>query len=210
MVEEINAEVVSLENAEIGSTVFFGSYPQTAVGNDKTPIEWKVLAKKEDKLLLISQKGLDHQQYNDRWVPITWETSSLRTWLNVTFINNAFSSNEQAMIQNTSVTADKNPSYNTPPGNNTTDKVFLLSIMEANKYFGSDNDRRCQATAYVKSQRVYINPSFGLRNWWLRSPGRSKVDAAYVDCGGSVRSGGNFVVYASNAIRPAIWVKVPT
>ena len=72
----------------------------------------------------------------------------MRKWLNGTFISNAFSSDEQNMIQSTTVTADKNPSYSTSPGNNTTDKVFLLSITEVNQYFSSNSARECQGTAY--------------------------------------------------------------
>ena len=54
------------------------------------------------------------------------------------------------MIRPTKVTADKNPNYSTDPGKNTTDKVFLLSIIEAEKYFTLDNDRMCVPTAGSK------------------------------------------------------------
>ena len=131
----------------------------------------------------------------------------MRKWLNGTFISNAFSSDEQNMIQSTTVTADKNPSYSTSPGNNTTDKVFLLSITEVNQYFSSDSARQCQGTAYCYAQGAYKG-SKGNCWWWLRSPGSDSSYAARVYDDGSVRSSGTFVDYGSDAVRPALWINL--
>ena len=133
-----------------GKYVTFGSYEQdNNTANGKEDIEWLVLARDGDKALLISKYALDCQQYNTSYTDVTWESCSLRTWLNGTFLNAAFSSDEAAMIATTTVTADKNPEYSTSAGNNTQDQVFLLSITEVEKYFSSDNDRKCVPTAYA-------------------------------------------------------------
>ena len=155
-------------------------------------------------LLLISKYALDRQQYNTSY-NATWETCSLRKWLNGTFINNAFSTTEQNMIQSTTVTADKNPSYSTSPGNNTTDKVFLLSITEVNKYFSSDNARQCQGTAYCYAQGAFKASN---RNcwWWLRSPGINSYYAASVDYVGSVNDRGDGINDDRRGVRPAMWI----
>ena len=104
--------------------------------------------------------------------------------------------------------ADKNPSYNTSPGNNTVDKVFLLSILEVNKYFSSGSARQCQATAYAKAQGVLINSSNGNCWWWLRSPGSTFSHAASGDDVGSVYDYGNIVSNDNIAVRPALWINL--
>ena len=196
-----------LSNASVGSTVFFGSYEQdNNTANGKEDIEWIVLAKEGNKALVISKYALDCQEYNSTYyTDVTWETCSLRKWLNGTFLNAAFSSVEQNSIISSSVTADKNPKYNTSPGKNTTDKVFLLSITEVNKYFRSDNARQCQGTEYCYAQGAY-KASNGNCWWWLRSPGFDSHYAAGVDIDGSVSNRGNFVHIGSGAVRPALWI----
>ncbi len=198
-----------LANVKVGSTIKFGLYEQdNNTSNGKEDVEWLVLAKEGDKALVISRYALDCRQYDTSYTAVTWEICSLRKWLNGTFFNNAFSSDEQNMIQNTTVTADKNPSYSTFPGNNTTDKVFLLSITEVNKYFSSDSARQCIATAYAKAQGAYTNYSNGNCWWWLRSPGIDSDHAAFVNHGGSVFDNGSSVSSSDRAVRPALWISL--
>ena len=192
----------------VGSTAFFGSYEQdNNTANGKEDIEWIVLAKEGNKVLVISKYALDCQQYNSTHTDVTWETCSLRKWLNGTFLSAAFSSAEQNSIISSTVTADKNPSCRTLPGKNTTDKVFLLSITEANKYFSSNNARQCQGTAYCYAQGAYKG-SNGNCWWWLRSPGYGSDYAASVNIGGSVYFSGNRVHYGGDAVRPALWINL--
>ena len=124
-----------------------------------------------------------------------------------------FSSEEQNSIINSTVTADKNPSYSTSPGNNTTDKVFLLSITEINKYFSSDEARKCAPTEYAKAQGAYTSSSYSTGGkaaccWWLRSPGGSSDRAALVLYGCSVDLGGDPVHHGDDAVRPALWINL--
>ena len=134
--------------------------------------------------------------------------------MNGTFLNKAFNAEEQAQIQNTTVSADKNPEYNTNPGNATTDKVFLLSINEVEKYFNSDEARKCAPTAYAKAQGAYTSDSYKTASgaatcwWWLRSPGFNQNYAADVSTGGSVYYGGDRVHSEYGAVRPALWINL--
>lgn len=205
----------------VGNYVTFGTYPQTKAGNDATPIEWLVLARDGDKALLISCYGLDAQPYNTSIIDVTWETCTLRKWLNGTFYNKAFSSAEQAAILTTNVDNSKSQCYsgwNTSGGNNTQDKVFLLSYAEANKYFGVTHDTtsntksRVAPTAYAIAQgglTSYSNKTVdrtAAGRWWLRSPGVSQYDAAYVSTDGSLYA--NRVNVGSGSVRPALWVNI--
>src|SRR5574344_486799 len=78
-------------------TIKFGNYWQT---NDKNKeiIRWKVLAKENGKILLISKYALDCKPYHKNSCNVTWEECTLRKWLNSEFINNAFSEEEQQII----------------------------------------------------------------------------------------------------------------
>lgn len=206
----------------VGNYVSFGTYPQTKAGNDATPIEWLVLARDGNKALLISRYGLDAQRYNKDTTSVTWETCTLRTWLNGTFYNKAFSSAEQAAILTTNVDNSKNQCYSgwsTSGGNNTQDKVFLLSYAEANKYFGvtydnsSNTKSRVAPTAYAIAQGAWTSSSNKTADstdagwWWLRSPGYYQDCAALVYYDGSLF--GFFSVNdASGSVRPALWVNI--
>ena len=205
----------TVKNASVGDTITFGAYEQdNNTSNGKEAIEWTVLDKDGMSLLLISKQALDCQQYNTSYTDVTWESCSLRKWMNGTFLNKAFNAEEQAQIQNTTVSADKNPEYNTNPGNATTDKVFLLSINEVEKYFNSDEARKCAPTAYAKAQGAYTSDNYKTASgaatcwWWLRSPGADPTYAAIVNIDGSVYYYGSLVNYAHDAVRPALWINL--
>ena len=210
MIKEIKSKYHKevLFKSNIGDSVFFGSYEQdNNTSNGKEAIEWLILAREGNRMLVISKYALDCQRYNTSYTNVTWGTCSLRKWLNGPFISNAFSSDEHSMIQTTTVTEDKSPSYITPPGDNTTtdDIVFLLSITEANKYFSSDSARQCQATAYAEAQGAYADFANGYCWWWLRSPGYFYNCAALVRSDGSANSS-NSEVFVEHAVRPAMWI----
>lgn len=197
-----------LRNATVGDHVFFGKYEQdNNTSNGKEDIEWIVLAKENNRALLISRYALDCKKYNETQTSITWENCTLRHWLNETFLNEAFNASEQAKILTVRVNADKNPSYNTNPGNPAQDKIFLLSIPEARNYFASDLARQCRPTAYAKSQRVYVNND-GYAWWWLRSPGNYDDLTASIGGDGSVSLDGDYVDNGNIGIRPALWLNL--
>ena len=193
----------------VGDKFTFGTYEQdNDTSNGAEDIEWLVLAKENNKILVISDKALDYQRYNKTYENITWEQCSLREWLNDSFLYTAFSKEERVLIQSTTISADKNPQYSTDPGNATTDKVFLLSINEAEKYFSGEQARKCTTTAYVIAiaQSEYDNKYVSW--WWLRSPGDKQENAARVDYAGSIDYSSISVSDNVGCVRPALWISI--
>ena len=214
-----NLEATALA-AKQDTYVTFGHYPQTAEGNDSTAIEWVVLQKEGNKALLISRYGLDAQPYNAEYTDATWETCTLRTWLNDTFMNKAFTEEEQKAILTANVDNSSIQGYSgwsTHGGNNTQDQIFLLSYVEASKYFdvklGCNNTKACvRPTTYAEKQGAYTSSSCKTADgdntgwWWLRSLGSNQNFAAYVSYDGSLSYG--LVRSGSICVRPALWVNL--
>ena len=196
---------ILMRKAAVGDKITFGTYEQDNVTSNGTEnIEWLVLAKENNKILVISDKALDRQLYDN--ADVRWENCSLRKWLNNSFLNAAFSEEERALIQSTTLSSNKNPEYSSDPGTATTDKVFLLSINEAEKYFNSDEARKCAPTAYAKARGALTSVGDAKTWWWLRSPGRSQKYAAIVSIGGWVYYRGYGVNYDNVSVRPALWI----
>lgn len=203
-----------------GKCIVFGHYPQTKEGKDNTPIEWMILDHNGQRALVVSKYGLDAQPYNITGDAATWETCTLRTWLNGTFYNKAFSSAEQTAILTTNVDNSKKQCYggwDTSGGNDTQDKAFLLSYAEANKYFGVTYDNsnnmksRVAPTAYAIAQGAYIDSDDKADDdndigWWLRSPGTYQECAAHVNADGFHFNYN--VANDSGSVRPALWVNL--
>ena len=158
--------------------------------NEKSePIEWIVLEKSNNKALLLSKYVLTSHAY------ITWENCTMRKWLNSEYINTIFSKKEQGSILTTDVINNDNAEYGTKGGNNTKDKLFLLSIDEVNKYFSSNN------------QTVATYKDGSSDDWWLRSPGEDQMQAVFVYFFGSLDGENDRYVRIEQGVRPALWVK---
>ena len=204
---EINVLPFSLFSSVVRGEglIEFGSYPFEE-NRVIRPLKWKVLKRKGNRALLLSANGLDAKRYNEEWEHITWEDCTLRKWLNEEFINTAFSAEEQLQIITTKVKNPNNPEYKTPGGNDTEDKVFLLSISEVKQYLPAAFERRVEPTPYAVKNGAYKGYD-GNCWWWLRSPGSSPNSAAYVDNDGGIDDGGLRVFHGvSIAVCPALWV----
>lgn len=189
-------------------TIQFGSYEQdNDTSNGKEPIEWIILGRRDGKTLVISKYCLDVREYHNAAVDVTWHSSSLRSWLNNDFLTTAFSSLEQSKIYSENIANEDNAVYKTEGGENTLDKVFLLSIDQANSLFKTDEERKAEATAYAIAQGAYKDTDDAFTWWWLRSPGYNSKSAANVNSEGSVYPYGGFEVnYTGEAIRPVMWI----
>ena len=198
--------------APVGSLIKYGKYEQdNDSSNGIEDIEWIILAKDDNKMLVISDKAIDCKPYHSSYGNTTWEECSLRRWLNDTFVNEAFTTEEQEKILTTNVTADANPDYDTDAGNDTEDKVFLLSIEEVNRYFNNDSERQCVSTEYAKANGAYTYEIDGASNcfWWLRSQGGySNKSASVVNSDGTVSKYGNAVDDNRDCVRPAMWISL--
>ena len=197
------------KNANPGDIIKFGRYIQNNP-DEKEDIEWRVLDRQGNRLLIICEKGIDSQQFNNDKKTVTWETCSLRAWLNETFINEAFSVKEQKMICETPLTAERNPEFGTSGGRDTEDRVFLLSLAEANKYFGDeiDGNARCYPTNYAVERDAGANEYTSAGWWWLRSPGIDQHYASFVTESGNYYATGFPAYYRGGCVRPALWIEV--
>ena len=218
---KLKYEQAIIKKAMVGDVIYFGTYEQdNDTSNGKENIEWLVLAKENNRILVISDKALDCQPYNSSYTDVTWENCTLRKWLNNDFVNAAFTAEERAKIPMVTVSADKNPKYPyTNPGEATKDKVFLLSIVEAEKYFASDEARMCVPTEYAISNGVFTSDLFitytresytkcgkATCPWWLRSPGDGQNHATTVEVYKSIAIPP--VNSDSDAVRPAMWITI--
>lgn len=156
--------------------VTFGSYPQDSYGNKK-PIEWIVLSVSDDGKtgLLISNYILDSQRWHDSDVRVSWHSSYIRNWLNGTFYNAAFTASEKEALEEVFVS-------------NSWDRVFLLNVEQANRYFAENGKvPGAEATDYALSlpARLWIDYEAkgrdshkGVSSWWLRTD-QSQYDKSW-------------------------------
>ena len=87
-----NGAAPNIPGGQGGSTdggVWFGNYMQSSV-ETKEPVKWRVLQNADGKLLLLSDQNLDGKRYSNAYKAVTWASTSIRTWLNGTFIADAF------------------------------------------------------------------------------------------------------------------------
>ena len=176
--------------------VTFGHYEQDGdESNGPEPINWIILSEEDDRMLLISLNILDYQPYNTELEEVTWETCSLRKWLNEDFIDAAFDASEQEQILTVTNTNPDNELYfGMEGGNDTEDRVFLLSIDEARDLFEDDDARACEPCEW----------------YWLRSPGYPATHAAVVLHIGELLTRGHLVTfnYYDHGVRPALWLSI--
>ena len=130
---------------------------------------------------------------------MSWETSTIRDWLNNEFADVAFSCDDRKKIAGAKISNEPNLQYGTPGGNTTKDRVFLLSESEATMY--SDwISQDVRPTPYAENQ--------GANNCWLlRSPGQRATHVAYISADGSINSAGTKACLLARAIRPLIYIK---
>lgn len=156
------------------------------------PIKWRVIKCENGEALLLSDIVLDKQKYNKRLKKVTWEKSTLRKWLNKKFMNRAFSSSEQEAIRTTKVINEDNYYYKTDGGNDTLDKIYLLSLSE------TDEEKEYGFTDSYGMTIKYSNYAdlCDYQYWWLRTPGEKNISAAAVDMSGEAYVGGARVIWS--------------
>jgi hypothetical protein len=189
---ESAVEEVDAPSLQVGDIIQLGTFAGQA-------IDWRVLSVEGGKALLTSEHVLEERLYNEQYVEITWETCTLRQYLNGEFLQASFSADEQSRIATATNQNLDNPEYGTPGGNPTEDRVFLLSIDEVEKHFADNLNR---VTDDI--QKGFI------QSWWLRSPGEDTRFAAYVNFDGSVYVFGGTLVTNGliGGVRPALWLNL--
>lgn len=194
-----------------GMAVLFGQYEQdNNTENGKEPIEWVILEIQDDKALLVSKCALDCLSFHEKTEDLTWEKSSIRSWLNGEFYASAFVESEQQAIVLTAISnaaEDGFADYNPADLSKTNDRFFLLSYREVMHYFPEQNDRKIIGTEYARSKGArfagIISVGIGETDWWLRSPGKASFDAAFVNVYGGIDTKN---ISTKQGIRPVVWV----
>ena len=150
----------------VGDSMTLGRYPQNENSSVPSPLTWLILEINDDSALLLSEYVLEQYTYHDQQEDITWEKSNIRSYLNgfdgshnkngidhtgKGFIDIAFTPAERKQIKTVTNTNPDAPSdwNSTPGGNDTEDRVFLLSRDEALKYFSNNESRKARPTAYA-------------------------------------------------------------
>ena len=183
---------------EVGDTFFLGTFEQdNKDGNGAEDIEWIVLEKTDDRMLVVSRYLLDCRRYHSRNENVSWSTCSLRTWLNETFCRNAFTASEQERILTFS-----------DPDSVAEDKVFLLSLEQVEQYFPTKSSRICWATKYAVSQNAYVNSSTGGSWWLLRTAGVDDQHVVSINSDGTIDRTGGKVADNRGTVRPALWIRI--
>lgn len=171
--QEVAMEKLIIEYSDIGKTVVIGGF------------SWIILDKKEDSALLLKNNHFSEITFHEKLEDITWENSSIRKWLNTTFITDSFSEEERNSILLTDVVMDDNEMYQVDGGNDTQDFIFLLSVNEAEQY------------ADLIPQNKITS--------WLRSPGSNPQTASFLSEDNIVMEYGYLVNSEGFAARPAMW-----
>ena len=186
--------------------VYFGNYIQKDTNGDgkvtdedeKQPIKWRVLSVEEDgTALLLADKLLDMQPF-DKNGKIDWEACTLRTWLNSTFLNAAFTEAEQEAIAETELETESAATV--------TDNIYLLSLEEvSNPEYGFHPSSDCESNTR-KAEGTDLSVFNNI--WWLRTPHKTNgVSVCWIDSEGK-NTQNSFFTDASIWIRPALRLKL--
>lgn len=211
-VKQIKDEMI--KNAQIGDSILFGDYEQDGnYDNGKEMIEWIVLDKQEGSLLVISKFGIEAQKYNASSDSVDWENSSLRSWLNGRFPDNAFSRENPSDVLQTSLINYRLPETEEevaldeliPEEYETRDRLFLLNSSELEQYYPQEEQRVCKATEYSIENGVAANADNSC-NWWLREQNLELPNTSLIvrSADGSI---GESMFEITNAVRPLMWLK---
>lgn len=200
-------QVETLASAQVGDIVYYGTYDIEPLWTGER-IEWIVAERQADKVLLVSVYGLEGEAFQKEYEATDWEASSVREILNSDFVDMAFTEQEQELITTTRIETEANSQYGTSGGSFTYDKVFLLSVEEAEKYFTDDEARRLAPTTMAGRRGANMNPREGSSWWWLRTMGEKPDMAATVNIDGEINLEGERVNIISGVVRPAMWVTI--
>ncbi|MBR6027960.1 MAG: hypothetical protein IKP40_02645 [Clostridia bacterium] len=171
------------ETWEPGDQFELGSW---SIEGDPEPLSWTVISVNSFFLLAMADKPVQYAPYHKGGGTMSWMNSSMRNWLNNTFLKEAFNKTERKIVQRQQVI---NIAFSDDPesGLDTWDYVYLISSGELELYL----------------------PDGGWEigeDWWLRGHGDEGGSCAeYVDAEGVIHHEGA-VLDEVKAVRPLIIV----
>lgn len=181
----------------------FGGYP---INSKMENISWLVLEKNGNQAKLISEYALDAQNFR-LGEKNTWETSNLRTWLQSDFMQKAFTKKQQEAIYETGYPCwHKSCDGSNVDDGDCYDKVTLLDIKEAQKFFPDEDARIARATKYAQKHGADTEYAPDCCAWWLRCPSVERFGLYEVVC---VRANGDIRVWdraMKCGVRPVITI----
>ncbi len=178
-----------------GDTIRFGDYCYDSESSMKHVL-WRVLAVEKDRALLTAVYAVTTLKYHTEEVNVTWSESYIRRWLNQEFLVSCFSKDEQKFILKAKIRNNA--------GDDTEDRIFLLSTEEADRYFRDDDDRRCRPSPLCRNRKAWTEE--GCCWYWLRSAGVNQNRAAGVDTYGGIYKEGSLVDLDYGSVRPAFYL----
>ena len=200
-------------SAKVGDIIKLGEW-----GGEE--IEWLVINRKEGRLTLLSKYIIDSRPYDFKYRKgVTWETSTIRSWLNSDFFDDAFTDNEKKIVMVSDVRAHVVSRFpNRPQGNNTCDRVYLLSVEECERYWDLEDVRLSIPTRFAVQRGVHVDRGTGTTAWWwLRSRGEPSEDctvrsSCVIDYGNGngneIGEVGDCTNVSYQGIRPVIQVDI--
>lgn len=202
------ALAAAIPTPEVGDCITFGNYEQDNIlENGKEPLEWIVLDVQNNQAMLLSKYCIDTVIFYPKRVPMYWGKSDLRAWMNGDFINETFTPDQKSLILTTTVT-NENPHGMKGAGDDTQDKIYLLSKSEVLNFFPELSDRVAYPTEYAKSKDCTVDPETGSCRWWTRTTGARKMDVCGMRLDGRISSYGmQDVDWPTNTMRPVMWIQ---
>jgi len=171
----------NIQTAQIGDIVEYGQLNMDST-NNLSPVEWIVLDKKDDNVLLVSKLILSSKKFGTASDRISWADSNIKNYLNSDFYNRVFSEYEKLNIKGTILEGDLE------------DNIFILSQDEMEQYLTED-------TLYLGINRMAVGIS-EMNGYWTRTCQKNKC-VAY-----NFENNSYETIYPTRAygIRPAMWI----
>ena len=190
-----------------GKIVVFGSWEQdNDPENGPEPISWQVLDVQDNEVLMTSFYTLDRHRYAQDYANCTWAESDMRLWLNTDFYQTAFTPEEQARILETPLVTAANTVYDVSSGEDTVDRIFLLSVEEVKQFMPETEDRTCSPTPFALAKNAFAN-EYGNAWWMLRTSGENGRSIVYINSDGTFNFEGCTVNSDGGSTRPALRIR---
>ena len=168
---------------KVGTKITFGNYQ----GKDLT---WTILETNGHSMLLFADESIATQPFHLEREEITWNSCSLRKWLNSDFLNTAFSFQDRMRVMLSKLNNRFDPRWDRSNGPDTMDKVYVFSLPELLTYYPTEESRALGCW------------------WWLRGYGYSNLTQKAVYEDGTIYEQGISPNSENVGVRPVMLVRI--